>query len=304
MALFIGGNGLLSAGALRGWLEGGNEVAAYWTDYPPKPRPSLESLLAPDWTVGGLLRRHRIGQRAVRMRELADAQAEIRRLGADTLISAVTMQIIRPEVLVLFGARAVNFHPALLPHYRGPSPFLGTILDERDDCAGASLHVLSAGIDEGPVVDQVAVPYGATGRCYAAWIARHAHAFRQLAGESLPRYLDGSIVASPQATGSYRRVNEEAIIGPRVSLEEARRRLRLAGDTRHILTNVPGRRRPVSLKRFEAELGPPTGGPPRLGLLEVELDLADARVRIARTTGIDRQADRVASLRELLRPQL
>ncbi|WP_374618917.1 formyltransferase family protein [Devosia sp.] len=304
VALFIGADGVLSAGALRGWLEAGNVVAEYWTDYPPRPRPSLESLLAPDWTVRGLLRRHGIAQRAVRLRALADARAEVRRLAVDTLITAVTMQIVRPEILDLFGARAVNFHPALLPFYRGPSPFLGTMLDERDDCAGATLHVLSPGIDEGPVIDQIAVPYEATGRRYAAWVARHALAFRRLARDSLPSYLRGGLSARPQAPGSYRRVTEEAILGAGVSLDEARRRLRLAERSRRLVTMVPGRSRPVSLKRLPAVLGPSTGARPRLGLFSVEFDLADARVRIARTTGIDRQLDRVESLAELLGAQL
>ena len=48
---FIGAGGLLSAAALRGWLEAGNEVAEYWSDYPLDQRLSMEGLLGPSWTV-------------------------------------------------------------------------------------------------------------------------------------------------------------------------------------------------------------------------------------------------------------
>lgn len=305
VALFIGSNGLLSAAALRGWLEAGNEVAEYWSDYSVGQRLGLEAVLAPRWTVAGLLRQHGIvGVSHPRLRDWPGAVDRIRHLGADTLITAVTMQILKPPVLEQFGRRAVNFHPALLPEYRGPSPFLGTILDGRDECAGATLHVLSEGIDEGPIIGQIPVPYTSSGQRYSVWCARHAEAFRRLARDTLPAYLAGEIEARPQAGGSYRRVRSEIEIGPHRSSADVRRLLELAGDTRRIGVHVPGRKRIVSLKRLSRAMGPPTGTPPRLRLTTLELDLADARVRFTRNTNLDRQLDQLATLAELARPQL
>ena len=50
------------------------------------------------------------------------ASTAISKLHADVLITAVTGQIVPESILSLFPGRAVNFHPSLLPHYRGPMP--------------------------------------------------------------------------------------------------------------------------------------------------------------------------------------
>jgi methionyl-tRNA formyltransferase len=55
------------------------------------------------------------------------------------------------------SAHYVNIHPSCLPDLRGVDPVIGSILFARD--AGATCHVMDEGIDTGPVISQVRIPY-------------------------------------------------------------------------------------------------------------------------------------------------
>lgn len=51
----------------------------------------------------------------------------------------------------------VNIHPSCLPDLRGVDPVIGSVLFKRD--AGATCHVMDAGIDTGPVISRVRIPF-------------------------------------------------------------------------------------------------------------------------------------------------
>ncbi len=51
----------------------------------------------------------------------------------------------------------VNIHPSFLPDLRGVDPVLGSILFKRD--AGATCHIIDDGIDTGPLISQVKIPF-------------------------------------------------------------------------------------------------------------------------------------------------
>ncbi|SDW05108.1 formyltransferase family protein [Thiocapsa roseopersicina] len=54
-------------------------------------------------------------------------------------------------------ARYVNIHPSFLPDLRGVDPVIGAILYSRD--AGATCHVMDSGVDTGPIISQVRIPF-------------------------------------------------------------------------------------------------------------------------------------------------
>ncbi|HEX4298191.1 MAG TPA: formyltransferase family protein, partial [Devosia sp.] len=280
-ALFVAAADILAAGALRGWIESGNEVAEIWTD-PGFPLPGSQrtmSTWAPGWSVRSLARTHGIPARTMpaSWRRWTGVTEAVSGLAVDVLITCVTMQIVPPAILDMFAGRAVNFHPALLPNYRGPSPYLGTILDGRDDCAGVTLHELTAGIDEGPTIAATPVSYAACGRRYPTWKARHAAAARRLGRTALPAFLAGGLPSRPQGEGLYRRVREEIRIGPQMTAAEARRTASLIGRTGRL--EIAGRRG-VHVRAVTGDAGLPTGAPPDIGPLSVTIDVADRRLRL------------------------
>ena len=75
----------------------------------------------------------------------------------DLVVLAGFMKLVGPVFLEAFGGRTVNTHPSLLPSFPGAH-------GPRDALAhgvkvtGATLFVVDDGLDEGPIIAQVAVP--------------------------------------------------------------------------------------------------------------------------------------------------
>lgn len=65
--------------------------------------------------------------------------------------------IVRDDVMCLARLGGINIHSALLPKYRGCNPIQWAIITgERH--AGVTLHEMTQGLDEGPIIDQRTVP--------------------------------------------------------------------------------------------------------------------------------------------------
>lgn len=285
-ALFIGARSPLSAGALSGWLASGNEVAEFWAGAPGvKPRRFAEPRLSP----AGLLARHRIRNVTVpRLSKWPGLMDAVGATGADLLITCATNMIVPDTMLAHFGARAVNLHPALLPEYRGPSPYLPMLLDGRGDSdGGATLHVLSSGIDEGDIIAQEVVSYSAAGGRFPDWYAALIHASYRLMRDELPRYLAGELTARPQSGGTYAKMRLPHVMEPRLGAGLVEQMLERAGSTSQLAVALPGRKREVRVSRV-LRSGPRTGEPAQLRALSVEMDFADARLTLHRSTGLER----------------
>ncbi|HZU57186.1 MAG TPA: phosphoribosylglycinamide formyltransferase [Actinocrinis sp.] len=82
---------------------------------------------------------------------------EIRRHAPDLVVLAGFMKLVGPDFLAEFDGRIVNTHPALLPSFPG-------MHGARDALAygvkvtGCTLFVVAAGVDDGPIIAQAAVP--------------------------------------------------------------------------------------------------------------------------------------------------
>ena len=75
----------------------------------------------------------------------------------DLVVLAGFMRIIGPELLAPFSGRMINLHPSLLPLHRGTNTYQQA-LDAGDTQHGASIHFVTAELDGGPVISQVAIP--------------------------------------------------------------------------------------------------------------------------------------------------
>lgn len=74
----------------------------------------------------------------------------------DLVVSAGFMRILGPVFLDRFGGRIMNTHPALLPAFPGPHP-VADALAHGVRVTGATVHLVDAGVDTGPIVAQRAV---------------------------------------------------------------------------------------------------------------------------------------------------
>ncbi|HTR01023.1 MAG TPA: phosphoribosylglycinamide formyltransferase [Candidatus Acidoferrum sp.] len=86
----------------------------------------------------------------------------LREAGTDVVVCSGYMKAIGPRTLAAFTGRILNIHPALLPKHGGKGMYgdhvHAAVLAAGERESGASVHVVSAGIDEGPVLLQSKVP--------------------------------------------------------------------------------------------------------------------------------------------------
>jgi phosphoribosylglycinamide formyltransferase 1 len=75
----------------------------------------------------------------------------------DLVVSAGFMKLVGQSFLDRFGGRLVNTHPALLPAFPGMNG-AGDALAYGVKVAGATLFVVDAGVDTGPILAQSVVP--------------------------------------------------------------------------------------------------------------------------------------------------
>ncbi|MFN3547516.1 MAG: formyltransferase family protein [Mesorhizobium sp.] len=290
-AILIAEKSWISARVIDAWLQAGNRIAEVWCFEPEcallGPPKGLFGRLFPAWDVSLLLARHHVPVRLHQpLKNWDKARDRVLEVGADVLMTLMTRQIVPASLIGHFGGRAINVHPAMLPHYKGPSPRVGMLLDGKaDEAGGVTLHVLSPGIDEGPIIARRAVPRSQA-RHDQHWDALQAVAAADLAAGALLDYLDGRLEAAPQAPGSgnYRRVPlSELAIGPAVDAERARWLCETLGDADALHCAGPGGKS-VPVVGFDRHLGPPTGAAPRSGPGFVEIDVRDARLRLRRRT--------------------
>jgi phosphoribosylglycinamide formyltransferase 1 len=100
---------------------------------------------------------HRVKDHADRGDWDAALTATCRGYRPDVVVLAGFMKLTGATFLAEFGGRCVNTHPALSPSFpgmRGPAD----ALEYGVKVTGATLFVVDAGVDTGPIVAQVAVP--------------------------------------------------------------------------------------------------------------------------------------------------
>lgn len=84
-------------------------------------------------------------------------QAELERAGVEVVALAGYMRLLTPFLVGRWAGRMLNIHPSLLPLYPGLDTH-ARALAAGDAEAGCTVHLVTEGVDEGPVIDQARVP--------------------------------------------------------------------------------------------------------------------------------------------------
>jgi phosphoribosylglycinamide formyltransferase-1 len=78
--------------------------------------------------------------------------------GSQLIVCSGYMKLIGPHTLDAFPEKVVNIHPALLPKHGGKGMFGDhvhrAVLASGDTISGATVHFVTAGVDEGPIILQ------------------------------------------------------------------------------------------------------------------------------------------------------
>jgi formyltetrahydrofolate deformylase len=81
----------------------------------------------------------------------------IERLQSDFLVLAKYMRVLSPEFVNRFPARIVNIHHSFLPAFAGAKPYQQAF-ERGVKVIGASAHIVTEKLDEGPLIVQQVIP--------------------------------------------------------------------------------------------------------------------------------------------------
>ena len=105
-------------------------------------------------------------------------------------------KIIPNDILHIPKYGAINIHPSLLPHYRGPTPLQTTILN-GDKRSGLTFMKVDERMDHGPILHQM--PFTLENTDTFGWLMQSKFA---LAAQILPHvieeYVSGKLIPQPQ----------------------------------------------------------------------------------------------------------
>ncbi len=191
---------------------------------------------------------------------------------------------IPPDVIAAFHGRIVNVHPSMLPAYRGPTPLLEMLWRRTlTEYSGLTLHEVTEGFDEGPIIDQQRVAFPADCN-FAQYIADQVRAGGRMLAASLPAYLAGRLTPRPQdhAAASQCQIKKsDLMIAAADRLERVQWLLNTLGKfSRFRVEGQPGEVRVHALAQIFG--GGPTGAAASVSDAFVEMDIADARIQLRR----------------------
>lgn len=81
---------------------------------------------------------------------------EISKLQPNLVVLAGFMRILKPRFIEAFAGKIINLHPSLLPSFSGLDG-IGQAWRRGVKITGCTVHYVTAEVDGGPIIDQVAV---------------------------------------------------------------------------------------------------------------------------------------------------
>lgn len=127
----------------------------------------------------------------------------IKDVNPDLIISFSAPQIIKPELLGVPKYGIINVHGALLPNYRGALPSFWHLFNDEKN-AGATVHFMSAAIDDGDIVIQESIDISDCKTMFQI-INRTKEKGGELMVKAINKIASGDLSTTPNKTeeGSY-----------------------------------------------------------------------------------------------------
>jgi len=124
--------------------------------------------------------------------------SRLRAAGVELVALAGYMRVLTPFLVRAWTGRMLNIHPSLLPRYPGLHTH-ERALAGGDDEAGCTVHLVTEGVDEGPLLGQARVPIlpGDTPDTLAARVLTEEHRLYPACLAELARKLAASDATQP-----------------------------------------------------------------------------------------------------------
>jgi methionyl-tRNA formyltransferase len=151
MRLAIVGQQDFGKAVLEAFLARGDEVAAVFSA-PEKPGAKADALKSAAQEKG-------VQVFQFQSLKTEEAKSAMRKLGADIGVMAFVLQFAPQDFVRIPKHGTIQYHPSLLPKYRGPSSINWPII-RGDARTGLTIFRPTDGLDEGPIILQKETPIG------------------------------------------------------------------------------------------------------------------------------------------------
>lgn len=155
MKVVILGKGEMLSNLIEGALAANCQVAGVFRYERTITHPFLLGLKdffksSPEVT---LIKKYKLYEIKCKSANSKNFKQEILKLNADVILVGTWHEKLKKEIINLPVIASVNVHPSLLPEYRGPNPYLQTIL-HREKFSGITFHLMDENFDTGAILAQ------------------------------------------------------------------------------------------------------------------------------------------------------
>ena len=155
MKVVILGKGEMLANLMEGVKDSGFELAAVFRHERTAMNKFKLFLLdffksSPEVTM---IKERKIKEIKCKSANSEEFKREIVKLNADIILVGTWKEKLKKEIIDLPTIATINVHPSLLPEYRGPNPYIQTILHGETQ-SGVTFHLMTEELDKGPVLAQ------------------------------------------------------------------------------------------------------------------------------------------------------
>ena len=155
MKVVILGKGEMLANLMEGVKDSGFELAAVFRHDRTAMNKFKLFLLdffksSPEVTM---IKERKIKEIKCKSANSEEFKREIIKLNADIILVGTWKEKLKKEIIDLSTIATINVHPSLLPEYRGPNPYIQTILHGETQ-SGVTFHLMTEELDKGPVLAQ------------------------------------------------------------------------------------------------------------------------------------------------------
>ena len=155
MKVVILGKGEMLSNLIEGTLDAKCQIAGvlrYERTVMPKLLLALRDFFksSPDVTI---IKQHKLHEIKCDSANSEEFKKEILKLNADVILVGTWHEKLKKDIINLPVIACVNVHPSYLPKYRGPNPYLQTIL-HRENYSGLTFHLMNEDFDKGAILAQ------------------------------------------------------------------------------------------------------------------------------------------------------
>lgn len=149
LKIVILGTGEMLSNLIEGTIDAGCEIAGVFRN-PERKLFSNFFKSSPDLT---LIKQYKLYEIKCKSANSEEFKKEILKLNADVVLVGSWGERLKKEIIDLPVIACVNVHPSFLPKYRGPNPYLQTILN-RETSSGVTFHLMDKDFDSGAILMQ------------------------------------------------------------------------------------------------------------------------------------------------------